>query len=128
MRSGRRVGHPVTPITTAWLVERGLLHDARVLAAKVEGAKVYISIDDEWANEHDGKDRRFAGSLVFEGAAILEGNVATLDGGWISEVEYRGGDVIFDFCDRDRLVVRASSATWEPEVRYEGRWGRSPPA
>lgn len=40
-------GYPVTPITTAWLEQCGLLHDARVLAAHVEGTVVRISIDDE---------------------------------------------------------------------------------
>ncbi len=107
----------MTPITTAWLEERGLLHDARVLAADVDGTKVRIGINDEWASEHDGSDGRLAGTLVFHDAAILEGDFATLGGGWISEVEHRGGNVVFDFCDRDRLVIRAGSAAWEPEVR-----------
>jgi hypothetical protein len=93
------------------------LHDARVLAAHVEGAEVRIGINDEWANEHDGSDGRFAGVLIFHDAAILEGDVAALGGGWISEVEHRGGNVVFGFCDRDRLIIKASSATWEPEVR-----------
>jgi hypothetical protein len=109
-------GDPVTPVTTAWLEERGLLNDARVLAACVEGVKVRISIDDEWANERDASDKRFAGVLVFHDADILEGDIDALGGGWISELEHRGGNVVFDFCDRDRLVIRASSATWEPEV------------
>jgi hypothetical protein len=107
----------VTPITTAWLEERGLLHDARVLSAHAEGEKVHIGIDDEWANEHDGSDGRFAGALILHDAVVLEGDVASLGGGSVSEVVLRGGDVVFDFCDRDRLVIRASSATWEPEVR-----------
>lgn len=107
----------MTIVTTAWLEERGLLHDAHVLAAHAEGARVRINIDDELANEHDGSDGRFAGALVFQDAAILEGDLASLLGGWISEVEYRGGNVVFDFCDRDRLIVRSSSVSWEPEVR-----------
>lgn len=107
----------MTPITTACLGERGLLHDARVRAAYVDGAEVRISINDEWANEHDESDVRLSGALVFHDAAILEGDVAALGGGWISEVEHSSGDVVFDFCNRDRLVVKAGSAAWEPEVR-----------
>lgn len=57
------------------------------------------------------------GVLVFHDASLLEGDVAGLAGGWISEVERRGDNVVFDFCDRSRLVVRASSATWEPGSR-----------
>jgi hypothetical protein len=107
----------VTPITPTWLHEHGLLHDARVRSAQFGGATVRVSIDDQWANEHDVHDDQFSGALVFHDAAILEGDVSALEGGWISEVEHRGGNVVFDMCDRDRLVIRAGSATWEPEVR-----------
>lgn len=102
-------------ITRAWLEERGLLHDARVVTAHVEGAQVHISIDDEWANEHDGSDGRCAGTLAFHDADVLEGDVSAVREGWISEVEHSGGAIIFTFCDRDRLVIRSSSATWDPD-------------
>ena len=103
----------MTPITAAWLEERGLLHDARVLAAHVEGATVRISIDDEWSNEHDDADEGYAGAMVFQNAAILEGDIAAIEHGWISQVEHRDGNVVFDFCDRDRLVIKATVATWQ---------------
>lgn len=105
----------MTPITTAWLNERGLLHDARVHAAHIEGPKVRISIDDEWANEHDGSEGSAAGAIVFYDADVVEGDVTGIGGGWISEVKRRADNVVFDFCDRDRLVIRGTAA-WEPEV------------
>ena len=104
----------MTPITTAWLEQRGLLHDAQVVAAHCEGASVCISIDDEWANTHDGADGRSAGVLVFHDASIIEGDLSALKGGWISEVEHRNGNIVFDFCDRNRLVITANTAMWEP--------------
>ncbi len=107
----------MTPITTAWLEERGLLHDGKVVAADCEGDSVRISINDEWANERDEVDGCSAGVLSFHKAIILEGDVSVLQGGWISEVAHLDGNVVFDFCDRDRLVIKATSAVWEPGVR-----------
>ena len=67
------------------------------------------------ANDHDEVDGRSAGVLAFHDAAILEGDLSVLGGGWISEVEHRHGNIVFDFCDRDRLIIMASTATWEPK-------------
>ena len=52
---------------------------------------------------------------MFHDADIVEGNVTRIEGGWISEVEDRAGRVVFDFCDRDKLIIKGA-AVWEPEV------------
>jgi hypothetical protein len=104
----------VTSITAKWLEQRGGLHDARVLSADADATTVRITIDDEWANEHDGGETPCAGTLVVQGAAILEGDLVAIPGGWISEVAVERGRLVFDFCDRERLVIRSSSAVWSP--------------
>ena len=101
-------------ITTGWFEERGGLHDARVVEAKVGPATVRITIDDEWANKHQPGDPPSPGTMIFEGAAVIAGDVASLAGGWLSEVGYRGSAVVFDFCDRDRVVINAHAAVWKP--------------
>jgi len=102
-------------ITAEWFKERGGLHDARVLDAKVEATTVHIRINDEWANEQEPGDQPSPGTLVFDVADILAGDLATLAGGWLSEARYQGSEVVFDFCDRDRVVIKAQAAVWEPD-------------
>jgi len=99
-------------ITGAWLHARGGLHDARVLAVELEDATVRMSIDDEWANEHDQLDPHRGGTLVISGATILEGNVAAIEGGWIIEVVSQDRKLVFYFCDRDRMSVSYGAAFW----------------
>ena len=103
----------MTQITAAWLEERGGLHDARVLAAEADATAVRVTIHNEWANEHQENDPPSVGTLVLSGAAIMEGNIPSIRGGWISEVAWDGDLLVLDFCDRDRLVARTSSAVWE---------------
>jgi len=101
-------------ITAEWFEERGGLHDARVLDAKVEATTVHIRINDEWANEHQPDDQPSPGTLIFEEAVILVGDIATLAGGWLGEAGYYSGELVLDFCDRDRVVIKTHAAVWEP--------------
>ena len=82
-----------------------------------QGAVVRITVDDEWANEHQAADEMEGGSLVLRGVSLVEGDVAATVGGWISEIHACGDAIVFDFCDRDQLVIKAGDATWESPLK-----------
>ena len=65
-------------VTSAWLYERGALHDARVREARTVGSSVEITVDDEWASlrglsKPAGEEA--PGTLVVENGTAAKGEL-----------------------------------------------------
>ena len=97
-----------------WLQARDGLHDARVQLVAEHAGDLVIHVDDEWANERGGGEVQLTpGWLTFRGFSVFEGGLTELENGWISELRVgETGAFEIAFCDRIRLVVRASEAFW----------------
>jgi len=103
----------MTMVTKNWLAARGGLHDARILRVEITTETAVLFVDDEWSNEHDGKDPSGLGAITLYGAAEAEGSIAQLAGGRISELLLETPDrLVVQMCDRDLTVVAISSASW----------------
>jgi hypothetical protein len=99
-------------IDESWLTERGGLHDARVVAVSEDGNGLSITIDDELSNDLDDNHLPRAGTLIFQRWLMVEGDTKDASGGWISEIVLSGEEIILDFCDRPRLIIRAARVEW----------------
>jgi len=102
-------------VTSAWLHERGLLHDARVRDMRSSPSSIQIDLDDEWASLRGLEKpagQESPGTLVLKGYTIIEGDMTSMRGGWISEITADGDRLTFVFCDKPPLLLRATAVQW----------------
>lgn len=113
------VEHRTRQITAEWLHHRGGLHDADIVGVRADGDAVVLEINDEWsAFSDESSDSGIAGAIRL-GATTLTDGLAALEGGWISDIEFRAdGRLHIVMCDREAVVVDAPCVEWIPgEIR-----------
>jgi hypothetical protein len=104
------------PVTSKWLSDRGGLHDAEVRDVRRVGSTVEIMFNDEWVNERGlslPAEGEVPGTLTLTDATVAQGDLGDILGGWVYDIELRGNcELHFLFCDRDPLMIQATTATW----------------
>jgi hypothetical protein len=96
-----------------WLLKRGCLHDARVVAACLDAGSLGLQFHDEWTNErglNKPENEEVPLILSFASANVLVQPLSKIVGGKASELliaAERKFSLIFQ--DRDALLIRAAT-------------------
>jgi hypothetical protein len=113
-------------ITSDWLADRAVLHDAIAVSAHWAGSKLRIEIDDEWPNllsSEKNEHNQCGGWLVFEGAQIIHGNLSDVLNRHVNDLKWDDGkwSIYFArkslFSKRGLLTISAENAAFEPKQR-----------
>jgi hypothetical protein len=106
------------PIDSRWFLERGDLHDARLIAVRLVAGSIEITFDDEWANERGLSEDEHEGSpvtLAFTPAEVVAGCPNEAAGSRVSELlTEANGYYRLVLADRDPLVIKAGGVFTRP--------------
>jgi hypothetical protein len=106
-------------IDSLWFLERGDLHDARLIAVRLVTGSIEITFDDEWVNERGlSKDEaeRSPVTLAFTPAEVVAGCPNKAVGSRVSELLTEAdGYYRLVLTDRDPLVIKAGGVFTRPK-------------